>query len=254
MPFKKLSFKGAFGDALSARLDLPDQGTPSAVSLFAHCFTCNKNLKAVANISKALTGCGFAVFRFDFTGLGESAGDFADTNFSSNILDLIAASEFLNSEYTAPSILIGHSLGGAAVIHAASQIPSVAAVAAIAAPSNPRLLMRHLEEKKQQIEVEGEAEVMLAGRQFKIKKQFLEDLKQANMDAAIRKLDRALLILHSPLDEVVGVENAARIFQAALHPKSFVSLDRADHLLSKQKDSIYAGTMIATWAQRYISS
>ena len=253
MPFKKLYFEGAFGDRLAARLDLPEGNTSSAVSIFAHCFTCTKNLKAVGNISKALTGCGIAVFRFDFTGLGESEGDFADTNFSSNIMDLLAAAEFLKAEYHAPSILIGHSLGGAAVIQAASQMPSVAAVAAIAAPSNPGHLISHLGKTRQRIEMEGEAEVTLAGRRFKIKKQFLEDLKQSNMEASIRKLNRALLIFHSPLDEIVGVENAARIFQAAKHPKSFISLDRADHLLSDQRDSVYVGTMIATWAQMYIS-
>ena len=168
-------------------------------------------------------------------------------------MDLLAAAEFLKSEYHAPSILIGHSLGGAAVIQAASQMSSIVAVAAIAAPSNPGHLIGHLGKTRQRIEMEGEAEVTLAGRQFKIKKQFLEDLKQSNMEASIRKLNRALLIFHSPLDEIVGVENAARIFQAAKHPKSFISLDRADHLLSKQRDSVYVGTMIATWAQRYIS-
>jgi putative redox protein len=253
MQFKKLFFQGAFGDRLSARLDLPQEGTPFAYSLFAHCFTCTKNLKAVGNISNALTDCGIGVFRFDFTGLGESEGDFAETNFSSNVMDLLAAAEFLKSQFQAPSILIGHSLGGAAVLQAASQIPSTVAVATIAAPSDPGHLIRHLGEIKALIETEGEAEVTLAGRQFKVKKQFLRDLKQANMEASIRKLNRALLIFHAPLDDIVSIEHAARIFKAAKHPKSYISLDRADHLLSKQVDSLYVGKMIATWAQRYLS-
>ncbi len=252
MRFEQLFFQGAFGDRLAARLDLPEEDTQTAFALFAHCFTCTKNLKAVGNISKALTGCGIGVLRFDFTGLGESEGDFADTNFSSNVLDLLAAAAFLDSEYHAPAILIGHSLGGAAVLHAASQIPSAAAVATIAAPSDPGHLIQHLGKTKEIIETDGEADVSIAGRTFKIKKQFLEDLKQTNMMAAIRELNRALLIFHAPLDDIVGIDNAARIFQAAKHPKSFISLDRADHLLSRQQDSLYVGTMIAIWAQRYL--
>jgi len=254
MQFKKLHFQGAYGDRLAARMDLPSAGSPSAYAMFAHCFTCTKNFKAVGNISKALTDCGIGVFRFDFTGLGESEGDFAETNFSSNVEDLVAASEFLDSRYRAPSILIGHSLGGAAVIQAAPRIPAAVAVVTIAAPSDPKHLTRHLGGSKVEIEKKGEAEVALAGRHFKIKNQFLDDLKQTNMEASIRKLSRALLIFHSPLDDIVGVENAAKIFQTARHPKSFISLDRADHLLSEQRDSLYVGALIAAWAQRYINT
>ena len=252
MQFEKLFFKGAEGDRLSARLDLPENGSPVAYAIFAHCFTCSKNIKAAANISQALTRRGIAVFRFDFTGLGESEGDFADTNFSSNVEDLVAAAAYLDADGHPAKILIGHSLGGAAVLQAASRISTVVAVVTIGAPSSPGHLIRHLGEAEDQIEREGEAEVVIEGRNFKIKRQFLEDLKQTRMEATIQSLGCALLILHSPVDEIVGVDNAARIFTAARHPKSFISLDRADHLLADRKDSNYAGTLIAEWALRYI--
>ena len=252
MNFKKLFFQGASGDRLAARLDLPPAGKPIAYAIFAHCFTCTKNIKAAGNISLALTGSGIAVFRFDFTGLGESEGDFADTNFSSNVEDLAAAGEFLKIHYSAPSILIGHSLGGAAVLQAAAGIPSAVAVVTIGAPSDPGHLARHLEKAREKIEREGEAEVLLAGRKFKIRKQFIDDLNQSAMRTAIRELNRALLVFHSPIDDIVSVDNAATIFQAARHPKSYISLDTADHLLSEKRDSRYVGSMIATWAQRYL--
>jgi putative redox protein len=252
MQFKKLFFRGADGQKLAARLDSPEDAEPAAHAVFAHCFTCTKNIKAAANISQALTRQGIAVFRFDFTGLGESEGDFADTNFSSNVEDLIAAAEYLKSNFTAPKILVGHSLGGAAVLQAALDLPSVTAVVTIAAPSSPEHLSRHLVSIEDRIEKQGEAEVLIEGRRFTIKRQFLEDLKGNHMDRTVKSLDRALLVLHSPLDEIVAVENAGEIFAAARHPKSFVSLDRADHLLSDRKDSIYAGNLIAVWASRYI--
>jgi putative redox protein len=252
MKFAKLFFHGAAGDKLAARLDFPPAGKPINYAIFAHCFTCTKNIKAAGNISHALTGAGIAVFRFDFTGLGESEGDFADTNFSSNVEDLIAAGEFLKSHYSAPSILIGHSLGGAAVLQAASDIPSAVAVVTIGAPSDPGHLARYLEKAREKIEREGEAEVLLTGRKFKIKKQFIKDLKQSSMHTAISELNRALLIFHSPIDNIVSVDNAAKIFQAARHPKSYISLDTADHLLTDQRDSLYVGSMIATWVQRYL--
>ncbi len=252
MKFRKLFFEGAEGDRLAARLDAPEHGKPAAHAIFAHCFTCTKNIKAAANISQALTRQGIAVFRFDFTGLGESEGDFADTNFSSNIEDLISAAGYLSSNDAAPRILIGHSLGGAAVLQAALRIPSVTAVVTIGAPSSPEHLTRHLVSIEDRIERKGEADVLIEGRSFTIKRQFLEDLKQTRMEATIKALDQALLIMHSPMDEIVGVENAGKIFAAARHPKSFVSLDRADHLLSDRKDSAYAGAVIAAWASRYI--
>ena len=194
------------------------------------------------------------MLRFDFTGLGESEGDFADTNFSSNVADLVAAADFLLTEFAAPQILIGHSLGGAAVLQAARHIPSSAAIVTLAAPSDPGHVTRLLGSTKEEIETRGEAEVELAGRTFRIKKQFLDDLERTRMQEAIGHLDKALLVCHSPLDNTVGVENAAQIFQAARHPKSFISLDRADHLLSDQSDSLYVGSLIAAWAHKYIKT
>jgi putative redox protein len=254
MQFKKLEFKNKEGQTLSARLDLPIDRKPLAYALFAHCFTCSKNIKAIAHISRALTREGFAVLRFDFTGLGESEGDFADTNFSSNVADLILAAEFLKSNYDAPKILIGHSFGGAAVLQAAARIPSSAAVVTIAAPADPTHVKRALGSTIEEIERQGEADVNLAGRTFKLKKQFLDDLKFSSMQATLQNLNKALLILHSPLDETVGIENAAQIFQTARHPKSFISLDKADHLLSNPDDSLYAGALIAAWALKYVAT
>ncbi len=252
MRFKNLAFANKAGQKLAARIDWPDDLKPRAYALFAHCFTCTKNIKAISNISRALNREGFAVMRFDFTGLGESEGDFADTNFSSNVDDLIIAAEFMAQNYGAPKILVGHSLGGAAVLQAAAKIPSAVAVITIAAPADPRHVTHALGESQAIIERRGEANVCLAGRTFKIKKQFLDDLATVPMQKTIRNLKRALLILHSPTDDTVSIDNAAKIFQAARHPKSFVSLDRADHLLMDRKDSFYAGNLIAAWALKYI--
>ncbi|MFP4440172.1 MAG: alpha/beta fold hydrolase [Chloroflexaceae bacterium] len=254
MSSTKLTFPNADGVQLAARLDLPLDEPPIAYALFAHCFTCTMNLKAVANISRALTAEGIAVLRFDFTGLGESEGEFADTNFSSNVQDLIAAARFLDENYDAPKVLIGHSLGGAAVLQAASAIPSSLAVATIAAPCSPEHLARLLRETDQEPAPDGTVRITLGGQTFTIKQQFLDDLDETRMQESIRTLRKALLIFHSPIDQVVGVEHAARIFQAAKHPKSFISLDRADHLLSDQRDSRYVGLMIAAWARKYIDT
>ena len=250
--FKNLEFTNADGQRLSARIDLPEGRQPDAYALFAHCFTCSKNIKAISHISRALTRKGIAVLRFDFTGLGESEGDFADTNFSSNVADLVMAANFMADNYDAPKILIGHSLGGAAVLQAAAQIPSATAVITIAAPAEPAHVSRALGESREAIERRGEADVDLSGRRFKIKKQFLEDLGSVRMQQTIKNLNRALLILHSPLDDIVGIENAAKIFQTARHPKSFISLDSADHLLMDRNDSLYVGSLIAAWTVRYI--
>ena len=252
MPFKKLEFTNEVGQKLSARLDFPPDGPPSAYALFAHCFTCSKNIKAISHISQALTRNGIAVMRFDFTGLGESEGDFSDTNFSSNVGDLVMAAKFMDGQFEAPKILIGHSLGGAAVLQAAEGIPSCIAVITIAAPSDPGHVSHALGDTKEIIERRGEANVNLAGRTFKIKKQFLDDLETVHMRQTIGKLNRALLIFHSPVDSIVGIENAAHIFQAARHPKSFISLDKADHLLMNPKDSQYVGSLIAAWTVKYI--
>lgn len=253
MSIEKIYFQNQDGAMLAAQLDLPNNGKPVAYALFAHCFTCSKNLKAISYISRSLVAEGIAILRFDFTGLGESEGDFSDTNFSSNKDDLISAAEFLGKEYEPPKILIGHSLGGAAVLLAAERIPSTKAVAVINAPSEPTHLIIHLESKREEIEEKGEAEISIAGRTFKIKKQLLEDLEQNHMEGKIRNLRKPLLILHSPTDNVVGIDNATRIFINAKHPKSFVSLDKADHLLPDQSDSLYAGSLIATWVKKYVN-
>lgn len=248
----RIRFQNEKGETLAGRLDLPVAGKPQAFALFAHCFTCNKNLTAVRNISRALTMKGIAVFRFDFTGLGESEGDFADTNFSSNVADLVTAATFMEQTYQAPQILIGHSLGGAAVILAAHQLAKVKAVATIGAPADPVHVRHHFDENLEEIAEKGLATVRIGGRPFTIKQQFITDLDAPNMQEVIHTLKKALLVMHSPQDTIVGVENAARIYKAAWHPKSFVSLDGADHLLSGKADSQYVGEMIAAWANRYI--
>jgi putative redox protein len=251
MQSEKIQFDNGRGQMLVGRLDRPE-GITNVMALFAHCFTCTKNLKAIAHISRALAVEGIAVFRFDFTGLGESEGDFSDTNFTSNTEDLIAASIFLDENYSAPRILIGHSLGGTAILQAAHSIPSARAVATIAAPSEPSHLNKLLNLEDTELEKAGEVEVRIGGRPFKIRRQFVSDLNQANMKEKIRALGKALIIFHSPHDRTVGIDNAAYIFQAAQHPKSFISLDRADHLLMDEADSRYVGSIIAAWARRYI--
>lgn len=253
MQSQRLFFTNRQGEKLGARLDLPVDGQPLAYALFAHCFTCTKNLKAVANINQSLTRAGIAVLRFDFTGLGESEGDFADTNFSSNVADLIAAAEFLKHTYAAPQLLIGHSLGGAAVLQAAAHVPSAKCLVTIGSPYDPSYVAHLLASTREEIEATGQAEVCLAGRTFTIKQQFLDDLETSRMEEVVRNLHKALLIFHSPLDQTVGVDNAAQIFMKARHPKSFVSLDKADHLLTDETDSRYVGSVIATWALKYLA-
>ncbi len=253
MKSQKITFVSSEGKNLVGRLEMPVDRHPHNYALFAHCFTCTKNLIAVKNISKTLTNNGFAVLRFDFTGLGESEGDFADTNFSGNVEDLIAASNFLTKEYEAPSLLIGHSLGGAAVIFAAKRIASVKAVATIGAPSNPVHVKHLLRSGLPEIEATGEAVVNLSGRDFKIKKQFLEDLEKNTLPKTAKELRKALLIMHSPQDDTVSIKNAEELYKAAHHPKSFVSLDGADHLLFNKEDSKYVGEVIAGWAKRYLT-
>ncbi len=253
MASERVQFANDAGQTLAAVLDTPDGVTVRACALFAHCFTCSKDLRAARAISGALAGEGIAVLRFDFTGLGESQGDFADSNFSSNVSDIVAAAGFLAEQQGGPSILIGHSLGGAAVLRAAEQLDSVKAVATIAAPSDPEHVTRLLSSSESEIEESGEAEVVLAGRSFKFKKQFLDDLRDGSIDACVRKLDRALMIFHSPVDEIVPVSNAATLYGLARHPKSFVSLDDADHLLTKSRDAVYVARVLAAWADRYVS-
>ncbi len=253
MSSEKITFKNEQGQSLAASLEKPVDSHPIAYAIFAHCFTCSKNLTAVANISRALMQEGIAVLRFDFTGLGESEGDFSDTNFSSNVYDLVAAANFLEKNYDYPQLLIGHSLGGAAVLAASLHLEKVNAVATIGAPASPRHV-RHLFDKDiDAILEDGEAQVSIGGRPFKIKSQFIEDLNKHQLKDELVRLKKALLIMHSPQDQIVGIENAAEIYENTMHPKSFLSLDGADHLLNDKNDSLYAGDMIAAWCRRYIS-
>ena len=247
---KKVTFKGAEGQTLAARLDLP-LGPARAFALFAHCFSCSKDIHAAARIAKALAQKGIGVLRFDFTGLAQSEGDFANTNFSSNVQDLLAAAQFLGEDYQAPKLLVGHSLGGAAVIMAAGQLASVKAVVTLGAPSDAQHVTHQFDAHLDTIKEKGEAEVSLAGRPFTIKKQFLDDVAGQNIEEAIAKLKAAVLIAHAPRDETVGIDNASRLFVAAKHPKSFLSLDDADHLLTREADSLHAAEVISAWAERY---
>ena len=253
LPSERLQFTGALGHRLVGRLERP-AGAMTSFALFAHCFTCSKDLKAVRWISRELAEQGIAVFRFDFTGLGESEGDFAETNFTSNLDDLVAAAGFLRNEFDAPQLLIGHSLGGTAVLAAASRIEEVRAVATIAAPSDTDHLRERLVGKAPELQETESAEIDLAGRPFRIRQQLLQDLAEHSVQGAISSLGRPLLILHSPLDDVVSIDHARRIFEAAKHPKSFISLDNADHLLLRAEDDArFAGHVIATWAKRYMA-
>ena len=246
-----ISFPGASGVPLSARLDAPVEA-PLAYALFAHCFTCSKESKAATLISASLAERGVAVLRFDFTGLGGSEGDFANTNFSSNIGDLVAAANFLRQTYRAPAVLIGHSLGGTAMLAAAQKIPETLAVATIGSPYDPDHVLRLLKDSLGAIQAKGEALVNIAGREFRIKKQFLDDIQGRKLGDTVARLGRALMVMHSPRDTIVDIDNAAKIFMAAKHPKSFVSLDPADHLLSRREDALYAGQLLAAWAERYL--
>ncbi|RMH19941.1 MAG: alpha/beta fold hydrolase [Acidobacteria bacterium] len=256
MASERVTFEGARGDRLAARLERPD-GPPRAYALFAHCFTCSKDLKAAQRISRALAQRGFAVLRFDFTGLGESEGDFADTNFTSNLEDLRAAVAYLRREHQAPRLMIGHSLGGTAVLAVAGEVAEAVAVVTIGAPSDTDHLRRNLAAAAPELEEADDplasTEIRLAGRPFRIRRQLLDDLAGQNVLDRVRELRKALLILHSPVDEVVDVDHARRIYQAARHPKSFVSLDDADHLLlRRESDAVYAAEVLAAWASRYL--
>lgn len=252
MSSQKVTFTNSAGQQLAAIMEMPDSMPPKGYALFAHCFTCNKNLTAVKNIGRALNSKGIAVLRFDFTGLGESEGDFENTNFSSNIEDLLSAAQFLKENYEAPNIMIGHSLGGAAAIYAAAILDSVKVVATIGTPGDPSHVTHLFKNGIEHINEHGVANVSIGGRPFTIKKQFLDDIKEKDLQHTVHHLHKPILILHSPQDSTVGIESAAAIYQAAHHPKSFISLHGADHLLSNAADSAYVGAMIAAWSERYI--
>ncbi|MFK7740900.1 MAG: alpha/beta fold hydrolase [Planctomycetota bacterium] len=247
----RVEFANGRGQTLAGRLELPP-AEPRAFALFAHCFTCGKDVAAATRISRALAAKGFGVLRFDFTGLGNSGGDFANENFSSNVDDLVAAAEWLGRAHQTPRLLVGHSLGGAAVLVGAARLPDIEAVVTIGAPAHPEHVTHLLEGELEQIRRDGQARVSLAGRPFTIQSQFLEDLEQQDVRGRLKDLGKATLILHSPEDELVSIEQARRIYAQLPHPKSFVSLDDADHLLTRRKDSQYVADVISSWAQRYL--
>ena len=251
MRSERFNFPNGKGEQLAATLDLP-LGKPTAYALFAHCFTCGKDILAAKRIAERLAMHGIAVLRFDFTGLGASEGEFANTHFSSNVDDLVAAADHLRKMHGAPAILIGHSLGGCAVLAASHRIPDARAVVTIAAPYDPSHVVGLFKDQVDTIKAQGEVEVQLAGRPFRIKREFLNDVAEKKLNECLANLRKALLVFHSPTDDLVGIENASHIFTAAKHPKSFVSLAGADHLLSKKSDAVYVANVIAAWADRYL--
>lgn len=251
MKTERLEFKGHDGSVLAARLDLP-VGKPAAYALFAHCFTCSKDIPAARRIAQRLASLGIAVLRFDFTGLGHSGGEFANTGFSSNVADLALAADYLRENYQAPQLLIGHSLGGAAVLAAADRIGEAKAVVTIGAPAEPEHVIHNFGDHVKTICNQGSAEVELGGRAFTIRREFIEDISDVSLETKVKHLKKALLVLHAPLDETVSLDNAARLFQMAKHPKSFITLDNADHLLTRVEDAEYTAEVISTWVQRYI--
>lgn len=248
----RIRFTNRDGVTLTGTIEMPPGGQYRATALFAHCFTCGSDVHAAREITRALAAADFAVLRFDFTGLGESEGDFADTTFSSNLDDLEDAAGYLADQLEAPQLLVGHSLGGAAALAVAERLESVRAIATVAAPSSPTNVLKHFDEHLDEIADSGSAEVDLAGRTFRIRRDFVEDARSHDLEERLAGLERALLVMHSPVDETVAVEHAQRIFAAARHPKSFVSLDQADHLLSRSEDAAYAARVIAAWAGRFL--
>lgn len=252
MPSQKATFMGSQGFELAARIDAP-AGDIKAYSLFAHCFSCSKDLSAVNRISRALNEDGIAVFRFDFTGLGQSGGNFSNTNFTSNVNDILAAVAYMRAELSPPAIMMGHSLGGAATFLAATQVPEVRAVATIGAPANAVNVLKQFDSEMETIEQEGKADVLLGGRPFVIKKQFVDDARSQDLLSEVAALKKPLLVMHSPIDATVDIDHARQIYDAAKHPKSFISLDKADHLLMENPaDGIFAARVISAWATQYL--
>lgn len=254
MKSQRLRITNSKGHGLNAYLELPANQKPNHFAIFAHCFTCSSSLNAVKYISRALSNHGFGVVRFDFTGLGHSEGEFAESHFSANIDDLIAVNDFLTNHYDAPSLLVGHSLGGVAAIVAASKLTNIKAVATIGTPSNITHVKRLFSHKIEEIEEKGDVEVGIGGRPFRIDQSFVTDFDNTDLPAIVKSLRKPLLIMHSPLDTIVGIKNAEDIYINAHHPKSFITLDNADHLLSKQEDSKYVGDMIGCWVKRYFET
>lgn len=252
MNSKSINFINRKGIKISAILDSPEDLQVKAYGVFAHCFTCGKNLIMARNINKVLTKAGYAILRLDFTGLGESEGNFEDTNFTSNIEDLIDASKYLEDNHRAPKILLGHSLGGTAALKAGKEIKSIEAVISIAAPFDFGRINRALHESKEELQEKGFITMHIAGEDYKLKESFFEDVQKYDMRSIIKDLKKPLLVLHSPFDKVVGIKEAEKIFIAAMHPKSFVSLDEANHLLSKEEDAKYVGEVISGWAKKYV--
>ncbi|WP_296703247.1 bifunctional alpha/beta hydrolase/OsmC family protein [Algoriphagus sp.] len=249
----KLTFRNRKGLDLAAHLYIPLDQNPRFYAVFAHCFTCSQNFSAVRRISTSLSQQGIAVLSFDFTGLGRSDGEFEESTFSSNISDLLDASDFLERNYESPKMMVGHSLGGAAVMYASFDLPKVEAVITIGAPAFPGHIKKLFKESISKIKEMGSAEVVIGGRPFRVSKQFLEDLEQKPLENMLKKLNKSLLIMHSPQDEIVDIQNAAELYNAAKHPKSFISLDGSDHMVSKETDSEYVGEVIASWSKRYVS-
>ena len=248
----RVQFENRTGVRLTGNLETPSRERTRACAVFAHCFTCGRDIRAAREITAHLADAGFAVLRFDFTGLGESDGDFADTHFSSNLDDLEDAANWLGKELAPPQLLVGHSLGGAACLAVTERLESVRAVATIGAPSTPENVIRHFDNQLEEIMQNGSAEVELAGRRFRIRRDFIEDARDHDLEERLRELGRSLMVMHSPVDQFVSIDHAQRIFAAAKHPRSFVSLDDADHLLSNPADARWAASMIAAWAARFI--
>ncbi|SDB65619.1 putative redox protein [Flavobacteriaceae bacterium MAR_2010_188] len=252
MKSEKLRIKNSKGYFLNAHLELPANQRPNHYAVFAHCFTCSSTLGAVKHISRSLTTHGFGVVRFDFTGLGNSEGEFIESHFSGNVSDLIAVNDFLTEHYEAPKLLVGHSLGGAAVLVAAAQLENIVAVATVGAPSEIDHVKHHFSHKIEEILNQGETQVNIGGRPFIIDREFIDDFDKIDLPEVVSKMRKPILIMHSPFDKIVGIENAEKLYLTAHHPKSFITLDNADHLLSNSKDSLYVGNIIGTWAHRYI--
>ena len=250
----KLNIQNKKGHQLQAYLELPANQKPNHYAIFAHCFTCNSNFNAVRNISRSLTNHGFGVVRFDFTGLGKSEGEFSESHFSANVDDLLAVSDFLKENYEAPSLLVGHSLGGAAVIVAASKLDNVKAIATIGSPATIDHVTHLFSHGIEEVREKGEVEINIGGRPFKINQEFIEDFGKTNLPEITKNLRKPLLIMHAPFDNIVGIENAHKLYHNAHHPKSFISLDQADHLLSNKRDSMYVGHMVGSWGDRYFNA